>query len=107
MEEGVVSHSYGIEVARLAGLPPAVLSRAREILKNLERGEFTAQGIPTLAMGAGIQRAPGTKQMDLFSAEMDKILSEIKEIDLYAMTPLDALNILNGLIEKIKKIKKQ
>ncbi len=46
---GGMSHSYGIHVARLAGLPPAVVDRAKEVLKNLEQGEFEPSGSPTIS----------------------------------------------------------
>ena len=47
--QGAADRSYGIQVARLAGLPAAVVERAREILPNLEKAELTAEGRPTLA----------------------------------------------------------
>ncbi|QQR80627.1 MAG: DNA mismatch repair protein MutS [Deltaproteobacteria bacterium] len=46
---GGMSHSYGIHVARLAGLPPSVVERAKEVLKNLEQGEFEPSGSPTIS----------------------------------------------------------
>jgi DNA mismatch repair protein MutS len=49
---GGASSSYGIQVARLAGLPPEVLSRAKEVLSNLESGEFTEAGLPRIANSA-------------------------------------------------------
>jgi len=48
--EGGTSRSYGIQVARLAGLPEGVLERAKEVLNNLEQGEFTEAGVPKLAI---------------------------------------------------------
>ena len=47
--QGAADRSYGIQVARLAGLPSAVVERAREILTNLEKAELNAEGRPTLA----------------------------------------------------------
>ncbi len=47
---GGTSRSYGIQVARLAGLPEQIIERAKEVLNNLERGEFTEGGIPKLAL---------------------------------------------------------
>jgi DNA mismatch repair protein MutS len=104
MEKGASSHSYGIEVARLAGLPTEVIDRAKEILTNLERGEFTSQGLPTLALGEGLSEYRGEKQLDLFSTLMSELVSEIKKIDIHNMTPIDAISFLDDLIKKIKKI---
>jgi len=68
--EGPADQSYGIQVARLAGLPETILKRAREILANLESSELTAEGKPALAEN---RKRPHklrafTDQMDLFDA---------------------------------------
>ena len=110
MTKGVASHSYGIEVARLAGLPPDVLRRAREILDNLEKGEFTSQGVPTIASGDDVKIAGKDEQLDLFSNGIDgklvtQILDELAGTDVHEMTPIDAMNKLDELVKKIKKIK--
>jgi DNA mismatch repair protein MutS len=63
---GAADKSYGIHVARLAGLPDSVLERAREILHNLEEGEFEAEGIPKLAQHRSRRRKPDDSQMNLF-----------------------------------------
>jgi len=104
LEEGISSHSYGIEVARLAGIPAQVLGRAREILINLEKGEFTPQGIPALAKSEGIRSEKGKKQLDLFAQQKDEVIEEITSLDIETMTPLDAMKKLDELKEKIKKI---
>ena len=49
--EGGTSRSYGIEVARIAGVPKEVIARAKEILRNLEKGEFDEIGMPRIARG--------------------------------------------------------
>jgi DNA mismatch repair protein MutS len=59
---GCADQSYGIQVARLAGLPPSVLHRAKEILKNLEENELTPEGQPSLVTGGGRNTAVGTNQ---------------------------------------------
>src|SRR5512141_722207 len=66
IDEGSASKSYGIQVARLAGLPASVVDRARDILKNLESAEYNEFGLPTLA-GARAARESGDAQMELFS----------------------------------------
>ncbi len=63
---GAADKSYGIHVARLAGLPASVLERANEILHNLEEGEFEAEGIPKLAQHRSRRKKPNDSQMDLF-----------------------------------------
>ena len=59
--KGGASHSYGIQVARLAGLPQPVIDRAKEILRNLESGEYGAQGQPRLARHQGVKPAPAPR----------------------------------------------
>lgn len=63
---GAADKSYGIHVARLAGLPPSVLERAGEILRNLEEGEFESEGAPKIARRRPPKRKKNTSQMDLF-----------------------------------------
>ncbi len=63
---GAADKSYGIHVARLAGLPQAVLERANEILRNLEEGEFEAEGTPKLAQHRTRKKKAGDSQMNLF-----------------------------------------
>jgi DNA mismatch repair protein MutS len=94
---GGASHSYGIQVARLAGLPGAVIERAREILKNLESGEFEEQGQPRLARSEKSPRTKNDSQLSLFSACDDPLRLRLKSIDIASMTPLEALNQLNEL----------
>jgi DNA mismatch repair protein MutS len=96
---GGASRSYGIEVAKLAGLPAEVLARAREILKNLEALEVDERGHATLARGGGRRRiAVPASQLALFAAPPDPGLEALKRelaaLDLDALRPLDALNLL-------------
>jgi DNA mismatch repair protein MutS len=94
---GGASHSYGIQVARLAGLPGEVIERAREILKNLESGEFEEQGQPRLARSDKSPRRKNDSQLSLFAACEDPLRLRLKSIDLASMTPLEALNQLDEL----------
>ena len=98
--EGAGSRSYGIHVGRLAGLPPEVVERAKEILKNLEGGELDEKGRPRLARGSG-QGEPA--QLTFFTARDEQLREELLQIDVSAMTPLEALNLLHGLVEQAKK----
>jgi DNA mismatch repair protein MutS len=93
---GRADRSYGIQVARLAGLPPAVVARAREILIGLERDELSRGGRPSLS-GATPDRQ---KQLGLFQAsgpQDDSLRRRLREIDVNAITPLQALALLAEL----------
>jgi DNA mismatch repair protein MutS len=91
--EGGTNRSYGIQVARIAGVPDEVIIRAREILKNLEKGEFDEVGMPKIARGR--KSAPKDKaQLSLFMDEEDIIVSELKTLDILNMTPIEALQKL-------------
>jgi DNA mismatch repair protein MutS len=101
--EGGTNRSYGIQVARLAGLPQKVIDRAKEILSNLEKGELDGMGMPKIAT----TKTPGLKpkpplQPSLF-LQPDSIRSELKKIKTDQLTPLEALNILDELKKKVEK----
>jgi len=98
--EGAASHSYGIHVARLAGLPGPVIDRAKEILARLEAGETDRQHLRG-ASGPTQNRQP--TQMGLFGSVDRKLREELKRIDLSQMTPMEAMNVLHGLSEQAKK----
>lgn len=94
---GGASHSYGIQVARLAGLPRDVIDRAKEILRNLEKGEFEDGGMPRLA---GSRKGPTKKpspQLSLFAPADDALRDRLREVVIEALTPLEALNLLAEL----------
>lgn len=106
IDEGSASKSYGIQVARLAGIPEAVVARARDILKNLESAEYNEYGLPNIA-GPG---APGgvAAQMELFggrrpSADEEAVLDEIRRADVERLAPLDALLRLAAWKERLAK----
>ena len=91
---GGADKSYGIHVAQLAGLPRAVISRAWEVLTDLEgdgRGESRS--------GAGRVRKATALQMPLFG-EPSPLVDELSEIDISSMTPLEAINLLYELQKK-------
>ena len=97
---GPSDRSYGIHVAKLAGIPRDVIDRAREILFNLEKQELDEAGLPRLASRG---RPPGDRnQLLLFAEDREAaLLRELKEeidgLDLASLTPLDALNVLAGI----------
>jgi DNA mismatch repair protein MutS len=95
--EGGTSRSYGIQVARLAGLPPEVIDRAKEVLHNLEQGEFTEGGVPKLAISRKKKSTWDSHQRTLFQPPADPLREALKKIDPNQLTPLDALNILSEL----------
>ena len=93
---GRSDRSYGIQVARLAGLPSAVVTRAREILNGLERDELSRGGRPSLsADGERNQQQLGLFQSP--SPEADALHRRLREIDVNQLTPLQALALLAEL----------
>jgi len=94
VEAGAASKSYGIEVARLAGLPGAVISRAREVLKVHERAETRQIR----------EAAPVTPQMQMtmFTPLSQRIVDRLGEVDVDGLTPREALNLLAELQRELK-----
>jgi DNA mismatch repair protein MutS len=92
---GRADRSYGIQVARLAGLPAPVVARAREILTGLERDELSRGGRPSLS-GA----APDRQQLGLFAspaAQDDPLRVRLRSLDVDHLTPMQALTLLAEL----------
>jgi DNA mismatch repair protein MutS len=103
--QGGASRSYGIEVAKLAGLPGEVIARAREILRNLEAMEVDEGGHAALAR-ARRRKVDPASQLGLFAVASDPAAEEIAKalrgLDLDALRPLDALNLLAGWKKKLE-----
>ncbi|MFP3940279.1 MAG: DNA mismatch repair protein MutS [Thermoanaerobaculia bacterium] len=101
---GSADKSYGIQVARLAGLPPPVLDRAEEVLKNLEAQEYDLTGAPRLARG---ERGPRGRvadgQLALFAAEEERVIARLRDADPDRMTPMQALELLHELRGKLRE----
>ncbi len=97
--KGGASHSYGIQVARLAGLPKVVIDRAKEVLRNLETGEFSA-GTPRLARSLRSSAPAPAPQLSLFDQREDPLRQILEDMDVAVLTPLEALNML----DKLKKL---
>ncbi|MDT8420554.1 MAG: DNA mismatch repair protein MutS [Desulfuromonadales bacterium] len=93
---GGASRSYGIQVGRLAGLPVAVIERAKEILHNLEAGEFSTSGDPRLGKGKDQPGRQPDPQLSLFQAD-DELRKRLASIDVGMTTPIEALNLLDEL----------
>ena len=96
---GGANRSYGIEVARLAGLPPEVVARAREILANLESGELDEAGRPRVSRRAAEAKIEqlaffARERAPALSEEQRKVFEELGSACIEALTPLEALNLL-------------
>jgi DNA mismatch repair protein MutS len=109
---GGADKSYGIHVARLAGIPKAVIDRAREILGNLENQELDIHDQPAIAKSqrrrlesfaedGGAASRQKSLQLDFFHSTNDKILEELKRIDVERTTPLEAIQILASIKTRI------
>jgi DNA mismatch repair protein MutS len=98
---GGASRSYGIQVARIAGVPEEVLKRAEEILSNLEMAELDAKYQPRLAHSESEMKAEESRQLSLFQQENHEIIDWIRKLDISLMSPLEALIELNRLREYV------
>jgi DNA mismatch repair protein MutS len=98
--EGAASHSYGIHVGRLAGLPPAVIERAKQILQNLESGEAEGKRADLEKREADVDEPV---QMALFGSVERKLGEELKKLDVSRLSPIEALNLLHQWSEEAKK----
>ena len=94
IEPGAASKSYGIEVARLAGLPAAVIERAKRVLRQHEKQERQSVQVET---------TPEPLQMTIFTPLSQRIVDRIEAVDVNALTPLQALNLLEELKQELKE----
>ena len=100
--DGSADKSYGIQVARLAGLPASVLARAQEVLGNLESQEYDFTGKPRLARGHQPEvETPAGRQLSLFTPPEEVVAAVLRETDLDQLTPLAALNLLHSLKSRL------
>ncbi|MBM3262780.1 MAG: DNA mismatch repair protein MutS [candidate division Zixibacteria bacterium] len=91
---GGSDRSYGIQVARLAGLPAPVLERAKTILTHLESEDMTPAGTSHHARPRPVEN---TYQLSLFMPQDHPVVESLRQLDINGMTPLEALNTLHGL----------
>jgi DNA mismatch repair protein MutS len=96
IEPGAASKSYGIEVAKLAGLPAAVIERARRILRQHEKQERHSVQMET---------DPEPMQLTIFTPLSQRIVDRIEAVDVNSLTPLQALNLLEELKQELKESK--
>ncbi|MBI9017677.1 MAG: DNA mismatch repair protein MutS [Phycisphaerae bacterium] len=99
--EGRTDKSYGVHVAKLAGIPGNVIKRSKEILEELENNFAREAHRPQL--GGRLEKANPTGQMLLFdNIEPDPILEKLRDIDLNNLTPMDAINLLHEIKSQLE-----
>ena len=117
VEDGASDRSYGIQVARLAGVPPAVVQRAREILGNLESDEYGGDGLPRRArrgngaaarknqpsLFAGFGDAPDEPAQAPADPAAAEVLAELRALDPDRTTPLEALQKLSAWSRRLPR----
>ncbi|ABP67632.1 DNA mismatch repair protein MutS [Caldicellulosiruptor saccharolyticus DSM 8903] len=101
---GGCDSSYGIHVARLAGIPEEVLQRAEQILKKLEEADINRKEAKRLRKEI---KREFTEQIEFFSYKKDEIIEKIENLDILNITPIQALNILSELKHEIIKAKER
>jgi DNA mismatch repair protein MutS len=99
VETGSADKSYGIEVARMAGLPPAVVARAREVLARHEQAEHQLSEKLTPGVSSDGETPP--EQQALFTPLDRGVLNALREADLDNLKPIEALNLLAELKKQI------
>ncbi len=97
VEPGAADRSYGIEVAKLAGLPNEVIERAREVLAEHENAERQL----TNQLASEESRQPAAAQLTIFTPLSQPVLEKLREVDLNRLTPLEALNLLAELKRQV------
>ena len=98
---GGADKSYGVHVARIAGIPPKVVARAKEIQTRLEVSDINQGSISANILE---KKEKPVKQLDMFHIEQDALIHEIQEMNVYDITPMDALNMLFQIREKARKL---
>jgi DNA mismatch repair protein MutS len=99
--DGGTNRSYGIQVARLAGIPAKVIKRAKEILSKIENSDLQLSDTLSAASPRASLRKTH-RQLDLFPRPEHFIVQKLQNLDIARMTPMDALNCLHDLQEKSK-----
>lgn len=116
LEEGPAGRSFGIQVARLAGLPVTVVARAREVLAHLEGDEIPAHGAPTKGLPRTRRNtSPTAPQMSLFTPaaavddtpvvddRLQKLADKVRAVDINRLTPMQAMNVLAELVDVARR----
>jgi DNA mismatch repair protein MutS len=99
LQPGGADRSYGIEVGRLAGLPPAVIKRAAELLRLLEAEQI----VPRTGRAARVPTEASEGQLALFGLMPHPVVQQLKNVEPNAMTPIQALEMLARLVDEVKQ----
>jgi DNA mismatch repair protein MutS len=99
LQPGGADRSYGIEVGRLAGLPPAVLKRAAELLKLLEAEQI----VPRSGRASPVPNDATDSQLALFGVMPHPVVQQLRKVDPNTMTPIQALEMLARLVDEVKR----
>jgi len=97
LKEGGTAHSFGLHVAKLAGIPGYVLNRAESVLKELEQSKSKEEGAPDTGASG---------QLNFFTLdrpELEELADEIENVDVNQLKPIEALMLLNTFKEKLSK----
>ena len=100
LQPGGADRSYGIEVGRLAGLPPAVLKRAKELLKLLEAEQIVPRSGHSLPVSSSVN-----DQLALFGMMTHPVVQQLRNVEPNTMTPIQALEFLARLVDEVKREK--
>ena len=101
IKRGGADHSYGIQVARLAGLPNVVIKRSKEILKQLNAADITKKAKKIAESSKDNLENTGA-QLDMFNIKENQILDELDKLDIMSMSPIEALQTLFELQKKAR-----
>ena len=99
LQPGGADRSYGIEVGRLAGLPPVVLKRAAELLKLLEAEQI----VPRSGRASPVPSDATDSQLALFGMMTHPVVQQLRNVDPNTMTPIQALEMLARLVDEVKR----
>lgn len=107
MAPGSADKSYGVQVAKLAGLPTSLLKRASSILKKLEQKNAESPVFSEVEEESELEKVEDSDQMTLFnsawSSEEEDVLKDLKKLDVLNISPLEAMNVLNELQNKLQE----
>ena len=98
LEQGGTTRSYGIQVARLAGMPDEIIERAKHVLREIEKKECNPAGLPA---SEEQEQQKGPVQLDLFRKPEEIVVEKLRKLNISTMTPIDAINYLSELREKV------
>jgi DNA mismatch repair protein MutS len=98
---GGADRSFGVHVARLAGVPAMVVARAHEIQARLEASDINQE---TISQNILEHKKKATRQTDMFHVKQDELVEELQTLDVLAITPMEALNTLFRLREKARRL---